>query len=103
MLYRPFDYVFYFRVPDEAIRVFAVCQEAVELKKSFSFGVAEPELVHESGERVGRSEEHTSELQSLRHFVCGLLLEKRTSWRCRRRQKTGGCWAPSCCTARRNS
>src|ERR1017187_826544 len=52
MLYRPFDYVFYFRVPDEAIRVFAVCQEAVELKKSFSFGVAELELLHETGEGV---------------------------------------------------
>src|SRR5258705_9688158 len=31
------------------------------------------------GERVkkGRSEEHTSELQSLRHLVCRLLLEKK--------------------------
>src|ERR1035441_5819875 len=28
----------------------------------------------------GRSEEHTSELQSLRHLVCRLLLEK-TRWR----------------------
>src|SRR5438045_6418084 len=27
--------------------------------------------------RQGRSEEHTSELQSLRHLVCGLLLEKK--------------------------
>src|SRR5262245_64996157 len=27
--------------------------------------------------RVGRSEEHTSELQSLRHLVCRLLLEKK--------------------------
>src|ERR1039458_1693101 len=26
-------------------------------------------------ERLGRSEEHTSELQSLRHLVCRLLLE----------------------------
>src|SRR5262245_65085980 len=26
--------------------------------------------------RIGRSEEHTSELQSLRHLVCRLLLEK---------------------------
>src|SRR5258705_1256299 len=32
--------------------------------------------------RAGRSEEHTSELQSLRHLVCRLLLEKK---------KTGGC------------
>src|ERR1039458_10745557 len=28
-------------------------------------------------ERVRRSEEHTSELQSLRHLVCRLLLEKK--------------------------
>src|SRR5262245_62761078 len=28
--------------------------------------------------RVLRSEEHTSELQSLRHLVCRLLLEKKT-------------------------
>src|SRR5437899_8125862 len=27
--------------------------------------------------RIGRSEEHTSELQSLRHLVCRLLLEKK--------------------------
>src|SRR5205814_7460760 len=29
------------------------------------------------GVLVGRSEEHTSELQSLRHLVCRLLLEKK--------------------------
>src|SRR5205814_8522511 len=29
------------------------------------------------GERLVRSEEHTSELQSLRHLVCRLLLEKK--------------------------
>src|SRR5437899_5858935 len=29
--------------------------------------------------RPGRSEEHTSELQSLRHLVCRLLLEKKTT------------------------
>src|SRR5436853_4459397 len=28
----------------------------------------------------GRSEEHTSELQSLRHLVCRLLLEKKNSF-----------------------
>src|SRR5205814_10214525 len=30
-----------------------------------------------------RSEEHTSELQSLRHLVCRLLLEKKNHGRCR--------------------
>src|ERR1039458_2800086 len=35
-------------------------------------------LVEQSGSRrPGRSEEHTSELQSLRHLVCRLLLEKK--------------------------
>src|SRR5437899_3521391 len=29
------------------------------------------------GDHVARSEEHTSELQSLRHLVCRLLLEKK--------------------------
>src|ERR1039458_4919487 len=29
------------------------------------------------GDKIGRSEEHTSELQSLRHLVCRLLLEKK--------------------------
>src|SRR5436853_6777681 len=29
-----------------------------------------------------RSEEHTSELQSLRHLVCRLLLEKKNVWAC---------------------
>src|SRR5262245_65235331 len=30
----------------------------------------------ELGQEMGRSEEHTSELQSLRHLVCSLLLEQ---------------------------
>src|SRR5258705_4720975 len=33
---------------------------------------------------VDRSEEHTSELQSLRHLVCRLLLEKKKEECCRR-------------------
>src|SRR5258708_15068624 len=37
-----------------------------------------PDVVHEHGCRVGgRSEEHTSELQSPDHLVCRLLLEKK--------------------------
>src|SRR5205814_9876771 len=32
---------------------------------------------HTKGGRGSRSEEHTSELQSLRHLVCRLLLEKK--------------------------
>src|SRR5205814_9208904 len=37
-------------------------------------GAARLVAVHGDGDR---SEEHTSELQSLRHLVCGLLLEKK--------------------------
>src|SRR5471030_3430841 len=35
------------------------------------------EELHEEARRDPRSEEHTSELQSLRHLVCRLLLEKK--------------------------
>src|ERR1039458_10585445 len=37
-----------------------------------------PSLECRAGTRSYRSEEHTSELQSLRHLVCRLLLEKKT-------------------------
>src|SRR5947199_7760438 len=37
-----------------------------------------------AGGRSGRSEEHTSELQSLRHLVCRLLLEKKKKKKKRR-------------------
>src|SRR5258705_4639882 len=37
--------------------------------------VVDPVVDHEG--RFARSEEHTSELQSLRHLVCRLLLEKK--------------------------
>src|SRR3989442_7709568 len=47
-------------------------------------GVPKPELpsppvhlIEEGGHRAGRSEEHTSELQSRPHLVCRLLLEKK--------------------------
>src|SRR3712207_8335148 len=34
-------------------------------------------LLHGGAERLGRSEEHTSELQSRQYLVCRLLLEKK--------------------------
>src|SRR5258705_4297999 len=34
---------------------------------------------YEAGDQTQRSEEHTSELQSLRHLVCRLLLEKKNN------------------------
>src|SRR2546425_8832550 len=36
-----------------------------------------PPVRAERGDRLGRSEEHTSELQSLAYLVCRLLLEKK--------------------------
>src|SRR2546425_2238185 len=49
-----------------------------------------PDVAHESGRRLGhaaalsvvRSEEHTSELQSLAYLVCRLLLEKKKRYYC---------------------
>src|SRR2546425_7342516 len=39
---------------------------------------------HLAAARVGRSEEHTSELQSLAYLVCRLLLEKKKNNECGR-------------------
>src|SRR5437899_5554238 len=38
---------------------------------------------------AGRSEEHTSELQSLRHLVCRLLLEKKNTTRSKPNEQSG--------------
>src|ERR1039458_10649815 len=46
--------------------------------------------------RIERSEEHTSELQSLRHLVCRLLLEK-TKDRAGRLAQPGGRPGPAVC------
>src|SRR2546425_7532234 len=61
--------------------------------------VVAPEGIHQRGDviaifQVGRSEEHTSELQSLAYLVCRLLLEKKkiydytTLFRSRSREQT---------------
>src|SRR5437899_10238480 len=39
--------------------------------------LAEQRLERDGAQYASRSEEHTSELQSLRHLVCRLLLEKK--------------------------
>src|SRR5438045_5533207 len=39
-----------------------------------------------AGQALRRSEEHTSELQSLRHLVCRLLLEKKKNRSCQTRE-----------------
>src|SRR5262245_65813296 len=62
-----FPYTTLFRSPQFAARLYRLA-------------VAGPRgLLRGGGLRgeVGRSEEHTSELQSLRHLVCRLLLEKK--------------------------
>src|SRR5262245_63418322 len=47
---------------------FRACEGAVQARNSQRSILADPDR---------RSEEHTSELQSLRHLVCRLLLEKK--------------------------
>src|SRR5258708_26661250 len=39
---------------------------------------SQPKIIEEQKNRIKRSEEHTSELQSPDHLVCRLLLEKKT-------------------------
>src|SRR5437899_10591293 len=52
------------------LRAFAATVQA------FKGDESSPPRTH-AGNHTGRSEEHTSELQSLRHLVCRLLLEKK--------------------------
>src|SRR5262245_64545280 len=46
-----------------------------------------------SSSAVVRSEEHTSELQSLRHIVCRLLLEKKNNKLLNVQRVKSQCWA----------
>src|SRR3712207_8031279 len=55
--------------------------EGIDQLLLFVEGAAEA-IVGDERRRVGRSEEHTSELQSRQYLVCRLLLEKNR--RCRR-------------------
>src|SRR5438045_6154524 len=76
MLRRPprstlFPYTTLFRsAPDDEVQRRAV-PEPAEAHRREQVGVAAPLALSV------RSEEHTSELQSLRHLVCRLLLEKK--------------------------
>src|SRR5947199_5240565 len=49
---------------------------APEVKEGDIVDIFVDRMKNKEGEAVLRSEEHTSELQSLRHLVCRLLLEK---------------------------
>src|SRR5438045_4853744 len=51
-------------------------QNGCDISRFFSCCSCSPKFSSTS-RRVSRSEEHTSELQSLRHLVCRLLLEKK--------------------------
>src|SRR5471030_2788844 len=64
----------YYLVPNDkaGLDAFAVIRDAMHDKGMVALG----RVVLSKRERV-RSEEHTSELQSLRHLVCRLLLEKK--------------------------
>src|ERR1039458_10662517 len=66
---------------------FAVGEELIYVREMFDidmgcdlwmFATEESRRIEESLPE-GRSEEHTSELQSLRHLVCRLLLEKNST------------------------
>src|SRR3712207_8502834 len=62
---------------DDTVDVAAV---AARLRVAISGGASLPiSIIAEFGDRVGRSEEHTSELQSRQYLVCRLLLEKKNT------------------------
>src|SRR3989442_2954638 len=56
-----------------------------------------PQCLARDDENIGRSEEHTSELQSRPHLVCRLLLEKKKKKRIPTRVQRVSC----CCYASR--
>src|ERR1035441_10718787 len=65
-------------------RMAATTPTGVPISTTFSSGISRmmptvfmPRMRRGSQSEVSRSEEHTSELQSLRHLVCRLLLEKK--------------------------
>src|SRR5205814_8910037 len=58
----------------DADRVFLVDEQAAGVSGSLVTALVAQSLL---ATNPGRSEEHTSELQSLRHLVCRLLLEKK--------------------------
>src|SRR5438045_6258182 len=63
------DYLSYYDLPDGE-------QTLDDLKRAIERALLESEMLNDEL-REQRSEEHTSELQSLRHLVCRLLLEKK--------------------------
>src|SRR5437899_4269620 len=77
MLRRPprstlFPYTTLFRSPGGTAAPVMICTQVPAASASLTVSPALISPAHSS-----RSEEHTSELQSLRHLVCRLLLEKK--------------------------
>src|SRR5262245_65215559 len=68
-----FPYTTLFRSAHPPSRAGAGADRAVDLARATALSPGRGRR----RQRVGRSEEHTSELQSLRHLVCRLLLEKK--------------------------
>src|SRR5205823_14921528 len=80
-----FPYTTLFRSP-WGVKVSVVEVRDVELPQSMQRAMARQaeaerekraKIIHAEGEHEARSEEHTSELQSLAYLVCRLLLEKK--------------------------
>src|ERR1039458_10503686 len=74
------------RGPEEAVHP--------QSPEGFPFGQGDnaphrPRVGQEVDQRAERSEEHTSELQSLRHLVCRLLLEKKQRQKERHEELSG--------------
>src|SRR5205814_9730051 len=57
----------------DALPILVVADDRADARRIAESGLTE----HVRLNRLARSEEHTSELQSLRHLVCRLLLEKK--------------------------
>src|SRR5262245_64197204 len=74
-----FHFVFFFlmirRPPRSTLFPYTTLFRSTAGATNFGFSVCKKPLVAKSS--TLRSEEHTSELQSLRHLVCRLLLEKK--------------------------
>src|SRR5690606_41919601 len=60
-----------------SVRVTMTVPDEVTLPEDVSAYVMSPAIISERYVELGRSEEHTSELQSRENLVCRLLLEKK--------------------------
>src|SRR5258707_14524253 len=61
----------------DALPIYNAHRRPIEHLQDVGSGNVAPESRHLRGVGIGRSEEHTSELQSRQYLVCRLLLEKK--------------------------